>query len=81
MVSPAVPDPADLAIEEILERKGSDILQLDISKCSDLADSMVICTARSTRQTQAIANYIAERLKKAGFRRLSIAGLSITASV
>jgi ribosome-associated protein len=72
-ISPA--DAADLAIEVMLERKGHDILQLDISKCSDLADSMVICTARSSRQTQAIASHLGERLKKAGLRRLSVAGL------
>jgi ribosome-associated protein len=75
VVTPDAADPAGLAIEVMLDRKGSDILQLDISKCSDLADSMVLCTARNARQTQAIAHRIAERLKEAGLRRLSVAGL------
>jgi ribosome-associated protein len=66
---------ADLAIEVILDRKGADVLHLDISRCSDLADSMVICSARSSRQAQAIAHHLSEKLKHAGLRRLSIAGL------
>jgi ribosome-associated protein len=67
----------DLAIEIILERKGTDVLLLDISKCSDLGDSMVICSARNSRQVQAIASHLSERLKAAGLRRLSAAGLEI----
>jgi ribosome-associated protein len=66
---------ADVAIEVILDRKGVDVLELDISRCSDLADSMVICSARSARQAQAIAHHLTERLKKEGLKRLSVAGL------
>jgi ribosome-associated protein len=72
-LSPA--EVAQLAIDVIIERKGKDVLLLDISKCSDLGDSMVICTARNARQAQAIAHHLSERLKKAGMRRLSVAGL------
>jgi ribosome-associated protein len=78
--TPSRPNPAeaaDLAIEVILDRKGIDVLQLDISRCSDLADSMVICSARSARQAQAIAHHLAERLKHAGMKRLSIAGMEV----
>jgi ribosome-associated protein len=66
-----------LAIEIILERKGTDVLVLDIGKCSDLGDSMVICSARNPRQAQAIAHHLSERLKAAGVRRLSVAGLDV----
>ena len=70
------PDRAvELAIEVIVERKGTDVLLLDISKCSDLGDAMVICTARNPRQAQAIAHHLSDRLKAAGLRRLSVAGL------
>jgi ribosome-associated protein len=74
-LSPA--EAADLAIEVILDRKGQEVLQLDISKCSDLADCMVICSARSARQVQAIAHHLTEKLKHAGVRRLSAAGLEV----
>lgn len=66
-----------LAIEIIVDRKGADALMLDISKCSDLGDSMVICTAKSSRQVQAIAHNLSERLKLAGLRRLSVAGMDV----
>ncbi len=67
----------DLAVEILLDRKAYDILVLDISKCSDLADYMVICSARNARQTQAIAAQLSERLKKAGVRRVSVAGTEV----
>jgi ribosome-associated protein len=38
---------------------------------------MVICTARNARQAQAIATHLGERLKAAGLRRLSVAGLEV----
>jgi ribosome-associated protein len=68
---------ARLAIEIIVDRKGADVLLLDISKCSDLGDWMVICTAKSSRQVQAVAHHLSERLKAAGLRRLSVAGLEV----
>jgi ribosome-associated protein len=74
---PTPEEAADLAIDVILDRKGSDVLQLDISRCSDLADSMVICSARSARQAQAIAHHLGDRLKQAGLKRLSVAGLEL----
>jgi ribosome-associated protein len=75
VVTPA--QAADLAIEVILDRKGTDVLLLDISKCSDLGDLMVICSARNPRQAQALAHHLTDRLKAAGVRRLSVAGLEV----
>ena len=67
-------DAAHLAIEVLLEKKCQDILLLDISRCSDLADYMMIATARSGRQAYAAVNELAMRLKKAGMQRISLAG-------
>ena len=67
----------DLTVEILLDRKAFDILVLDISKCSDLADFMIVSSARNARQTQAIASQLGERLKKAGVRRVSMAGTEV----
>ena len=45
--------------------KAEDIVQIDLRGRSDVADYMVICSGRSTRQVAAIAEKLAERLKSA----------------
>ncbi|MEW6562367.1 MAG: ribosome silencing factor [Pseudomonadota bacterium] len=51
------------ALEDI---KGNDIQVLDTSKLSSLFERMVICSATSNRQTRALANNVAEKLKERG---------------
>ena len=51
------------ALEEI---KARDIEILDVSKMTTLCDRMIIASGDSTRQTKAIANNVAEKVKAAG---------------
>ncbi len=51
------------ALEEI---KARDIEVLDVKKISTLFDRMIIASADSARQTKAIANNVAEKVKAAG---------------
>lgn len=46
------------------EKKGEDILLLDIHEVSDFADYFVICTGTSDRMLQALADYVVEEAKK-----------------
>jgi ribosome-associated protein len=57
-----------------LDRKGSDLLVLNLSEISSFADYFVICSATSDRQAQAIADAIEERLRAAGRRAISVEG-------
>jgi ribosome-associated protein len=50
--------------EAIDEKKGEDILIIDISKISSFTDVFVICHGFNARQNQAISDAIKERLKK-----------------
>ena len=50
--------------EAIDDKKGEDILILDISKISSFTDVFVICHGFNARQNQAISDAIKERLKK-----------------
>ena len=44
--------------------KAEDIVQIDLRGRSDVADYMVICSGRSSRQVAAISEKLAERLKE-----------------
>ncbi|QYK41700.1 MAG: ribosome silencing factor [Paracoccaceae bacterium] len=50
--------------------KAEDVVQIDLRGRSDMADYMVICQGRSSRQVAAIAEKLADRLKQ-GFGILS----------
>lgn len=50
--------------EAIEEKKGSDLVVLDISKISSFADYFVICSGFNPRQNQAICDAVRESLKK-----------------
>lgn len=44
--------------------KAEDVVQIDLRGRSDVADYMVICSGRSTRQVAAISEKLADRLKQ-----------------
>lgn len=57
---------SELAIHGIQEKKGNDIVRLDLRNInSSVADYFVICHADSTTQVKAIANSIEEEIFKA----------------
>jgi ribosome-associated protein len=51
-----------------LDKKGEQLMEIDISGKTILADRFVIVTGRSKVQTRAIADAIAEKVKDAGMR-------------
>ena len=51
-------------VDIIFEKKGSDVLLLDIRKHSPVTDYFIICTASSQPHTQAIADDLLLKLKK-----------------
>jgi len=53
-----------MVCEAIEEKKGSDIVILDISKICSFTDYFVICSGFNPRQNQAICDAIRERLKR-----------------
>jgi ribosome-associated protein len=74
------PDSSELArgiVELIADKKGSDIVLLDIRRVSLLADYFVICSGASERQVKAIVDEILEKVKKeAGIVPLNVEGVS-----
>ena len=60
--------------EALLDVKAKDILEIDVSAISNVADAMVIASGTSTRHIKALANNVAEEARKAGFRPLGVEG-------
>ena len=55
------------ALEDV---KAKDILAIDVSLISNVADAIVIASGTSTRHIKALADNVAEEARKAGFRPL-----------
>ncbi|MBI3754542.1 MAG: ribosome silencing factor [Deltaproteobacteria bacterium] len=68
-------DKALKAAQLALDKKAEGVIILNISKLSSIADYLLICSAASDRQVQAIANSIEEGLKKKKARPLSMEGI------
>lgn len=60
--------------EALLDVKAKDILELDVSKISNVADAIVIASGTSTRHVKALADNVAEEARKAGFRPIGVEG-------
>ncbi|MBL0731839.1 MAG: ribosome silencing factor [Desulfosarcina sp.] len=65
----------DVFVKAALGRKAQDLVVLDISRLTSIADAFIICSGRSNRQVAAIAEFIHVELKKQGIKPLSIEGM------
>ncbi|SEC75782.1 ribosome-associated protein [Rhodobacter sp. 24-YEA-8] len=55
----------DAVMASVEDDKAEDVVLIDLRGRSDVADYMVICSGRSSRQVAAIAEKLSERLKQA----------------
>jgi ribosome-associated protein len=53
-----------LVLKSVDDDKAEDVVQIDLRGRSDVADYMVICSGRSSRQVAAISEKLADRLKQ-----------------
>ena len=60
--------------ECIEERKGRDLVVLDLTELTPIADYFVVCSGTSSMHTRAISEHIEMSCKKAGFRYFGIEG-------
>ncbi|MDD5277779.1 MAG: ribosome silencing factor [Methylovulum sp.] len=62
-------------VQTILDdRKGQDITTLDVRDKTSFTDYMVIATGTSNRHLISLCDYVAEKLKEAGFKPLGVEG-------
>ena len=70
-------EPIDLArliVDTLTDKKGQDILMLEIGEISVLADYFVICSGASDRQIRALLSSVREDTKKLQVPPLSVEG-------
>ena len=68
-------DPSlDVYIQAALKKKVIDLVALDVRGLTSIADYFIICSGRSNRHVEAIAESIQVDLKKKGIKPLSIEG-------
>lgn len=60
--------------EALADVKAKDVIELDVSGISDVADAIVIASGTSTRHLKALADNVADEARKAGFRPIGIEG-------
>jgi len=70
-----VHDPSiDIFVNAVLGKKARQVVMLDVQAMTTVADTFIICSARSNRQVTAIAEYISIYLKKQRIKVLNIEG-------
>ena len=73
MSTDAVPS-LDRYIEAASEKKTLNLIVLDVRDLTSIADVFIICSGRSNRQVNAIADSIVAKLKKHKIKPLSVEG-------
>lgn len=59
------------------DKKAQDVLILDLRKVASFTDYFVICTGRSDRQVQAIAEHLERELRGLKWRPTAVEGLAV----
>lgn len=61
-------------VDAMLERKGEDVVVLDVSDVTSFADTFIIATGRSERNVQAIVDAVVEAARTGGEEPLGVEG-------
>jgi ribosome-associated protein len=65
----------ELIIKLLEDKKGEEILPIDLRKKVDFADYFLLCSAHSTKHAQGLADYVTLELEKIGIIPLSVEGM------
>lgn len=72
-----MPTLLEVAYKAVDDKRGEDIVVLNMEGISLIADQFVICHANSERQVQAIAREVADKAEEAGYTVKRVEGLEI----
>ncbi len=64
-----------LVLESLEEDKAEDVVSIDLTGKTPIADHMVVASGRSQRHVGAIADHLLRRLKEAGFGTSQVEGM------
>jgi ribosome-associated protein len=66
----------EVYVKAVTGKKAENLVVLDVREMTSVADAFIICSGRSNRQVQAIAEHIQSDLKKQHKKPLSVEGLN-----
>jgi len=75
LTSPDGLQKALICIRAALDKKALDVVALDVGKLTSIADFLIVCTGRSDRQVQSIAQAVQDALGAEGEHPISIEGM------
>jgi len=75
-LTPAGLQKAILCAEAGLDKKATDLVVIDVAEFTSIAEYLIVCSGRSDRQVQAIAEGIAMALKQNGTAATAVEGLT-----
>ena len=64
-----------LVVDALNERKGEDIVVLDVRELTDITDYMIVASGRSRRQVTALAEEVVLKSKRAGRAPMGVEGM------
>lgn len=64
-----------LVLESLDEDKAEDVVSIDLTGKTPIADHMVVASGRSQRHVGAVADHLVRRLKEAGFGTSQVEGM------
>lgn len=64
-----------LVLESLEEDKAEDVVSIDLTGKTPIADHMVVASGRSQRHVGAVADHLVRRLKEAGFGTSQVEGM------
>jgi ribosome-associated protein len=75
LTSPDGLQKALICIRAALDKKALDVVAIDVGKLTSIADFLIVCTGRSDRQVQSIAQAVQDALGAEGESPISIEGM------
>lgn len=66
---------AQLILTSLEDDKAEEIVDIDVTGRSSLADRLIIASGRSQRHVGALADHVTRKLKEAGVRQVRVEGL------
>lgn len=78
MANPDILDPVRTAIAAALDKKAFQVVCLEVSDLTTVADCFVLCSAASDRQIGAVADEVRQRLRDEGRKPLHVEGEGAT---
>jgi ribosome-associated protein len=78
MLSPDIRELVDIVVDAARDKKAFQLVTLDVTEMTSIADSFIICSGSSDRQVDAIADSVITRLRERGRRPLHVEGSGLS---